>query len=64
MGMPRRITRSFAAMAFGLAALTGINTPATAAVVEPAASAVEQEAVGADARTKEERVTTARTKEE
>ena len=63
MGMPRRITRSIAAAAFGLVALTGLNTPATAATVDQSASAVEQTS-SADARTKEERVSPARTKEE
>jgi len=64
MGMPRRITRSIAALAFGVSALTGINTQATAAPVDQSASAVEQQTSGADARTKEERLSPARTKEE
>jgi type IV secretory pathway VirB2 component (pilin) len=80
MRMPRRITRSIAAAAFGLAALTGITTQATAAAAaEPSIDLVQPTTTISDtltsisdtltkgpvtARTKEERTYAARTKEE
>ena len=67
MGMPRRITRSIAVAAFGLAALTG-TTQATAAdadrPVGPADSAAQDTSAVTVDRTKEERSGLDRTKEE
>ncbi len=65
MGMPRRITRAIAAVAFGLATLTatGAHAADDAKPVDDT-STVEQTTSGDDARTKEERVNPARTKEE
>lgn len=63
MSMQRRITRSIAVVAFGLASLTATGAHAADADVA-ASTTVEQQRVVDNGRTKEERVDPTRTKEE